>query len=544
MTRPLRVLVLYWHPKGTEMRLAVGQHLHLLDGPGTRVLYRNAFDPAPSRLAWTQPDLCVLHTTFLGVRWNYDFEEYRRRFAWIARLDCPKVALPQDEYDHSAVLDEWLLELGATSVYSCFGAEEREALYPRLEGRLAFHETLTGFIDEQAASEVAGRSVPHSVRPFDVVYRAKQLPYWFGSHGQLKHRIAEAVQERAGALGLSTDISTRPDDTVLGDGWLDFLGSGRAVIGAESGSSVLDERGEIQRRISRLLASSPGLTFEEVDAQMPSGWDSYAFFAISPRHLEAVITKTAQVLVEGRYSGLLEAERHYIPVRRDFSNLDEALERLRDVETVEAMAERAYGEVYLSGRNNLHVLADELRAEAEPRRTTMVAFPFALARRPSLPIRAPIEGKPLRQLGPHMLTLAAALARQREARTLFVASLRGRVSVPPADAAREVILLRVLARIQHEEEWSLDVDNNSGTVEIQTRADAQSGGETELDGPIENVAWNHSAVAQFVPIYPRHPRWGWIALGTYGRYEFDALAELARTDPAAARALLARALAG
>jgi hypothetical protein len=107
-----------------------------------------------------------------------------------------------------------------------------------------------------------------------------------------------------------------------------------------------------------------------------------------------------------------------------------------------------------------------------------------------------------------------------------------------------VILLRVLARIQHEEEWSLDVDNNSGTVEIQTRADAQSGGETELDGPIENVAWNHSAVAQFVPIYPRHPRWGWIALGTYGRYEFDALAELARTDPAAARALLARALAG
>ena len=41
---------------------------------------------------------------------------------------------------------------------------------------------------------------------------------------------------------------------------------------------------------------------------MPSGWDSYAFFAISPRHLEAVITKTAQVLVEGRYSGVLEPE--------------------------------------------------------------------------------------------------------------------------------------------------------------------------------------------------------------------------------------------
>jgi hypothetical protein len=540
--RPLRALVLYWHPKGTGMRLGVRQHLRLLDGPGTRVLYRNAFDPAPPRLVWTQPDLCVLHTTFLGVRWNYDFEEYRRRFAWIARLDCPKVALPQDEYDHAAVLDEWLLELGATSVYSCFGADQRRVLYPHLEGRVAFHETLTGFIDERAASGVAGRTVPHSERPFDIVYRAKQLPYWFGSHGQLKHRIAEVVQDRAGGLGLRTDISTRPEDTVYGDGWLDFLLSGRAVIGAESGSSVLDERGEIQRLISRLLADRPDLTFDEVDAQMPGGWDSYAFFAISPRHLEAVITKTAQVLVEGRYSGVLEPERHYIPVRRDLANVDEALERLRDVEAVEAMAERAYEDVYLSGRNCVPVLADQLRAEAETRRTTTVALPFVLARRPSIPVRTPIEGKPLRQLVPHMLTLADALARQREARTLLLASLRGRVSVRPSDVAREVILLRILARIQSDEEWSLAIDNASGSVVIETRVDAEDGEEATLDGPIENVAWNHSAVAQFVPIYPRHPRWGWIALGLHGRYEFEALGELARTDPAAARALLARAL--
>ena len=64
--------------------------------------------------------------------------------------------------------------------------------------------------------------------------------------------------------------------------------------------------------------------------------------------------------------------------------------------------------------------------------------------------------------------------------------------------------------------------------------------ETRLDGPFEHVAWNHSDVAQAVPIYPRHPRWGWMALGLYGRYDFTALAEVARTDPAAARALALR----
>src|SRR6478672_10474362 len=334
LRRPLRVLVLYWHPKGTEMLLGVRQHLHLLDGPGRRVLYRNAVDPTPAWLAWTEPDLCILHNTFLMARWGYDFEEYRRRFGWVSRLRCPKIALPQDEYDHAEVLDEWLLELGVTSVYSCFGSDEWATLYPQLAGGAAFHQTLTGYIDEDAAAAVAARLVPHSQRPCDIVYRARNLPYWFGSHGQLKHLIAQAVRSRAGDLGLRADISTRPEDTVLGAGWLDFLMSGRAVIGAESGSSVLDARGEIQRRIGRLLAEQPGLSFEEVDAQMPDGWDSYAFFAISPRHLEAVITKTAQVLVEGRNSGVLEPGRHYIPLRRDLANLDEALERLGDVEAV------------------------------------------------------------------------------------------------------------------------------------------------------------------------------------------------------------------
>jgi hypothetical protein len=539
----LRVLVLDWHPKGTQMRLAVHQHLHLLDEPGTQVLYRNAIDPAPPWLAQTAPDLCVLHTTFLShARWSYTFEDYRRRFQWIAKLRCPKVALPQDEYDHAALLDEWLLELGVTSVYSCFGPDQWETLYPQLVQRAAFHQTLTGFIDEDAATALAGRIVPHAQRPWDIVYRAKKVPYWFGSHGQLKHRIGKVVQRRAGDLGLSTDISTRPEDTILGAGWLDFLMSGRAVIGCESGSSVLDERGEIQRRISQLLADQPSLTFEEVDAQMPSGWDSYAFFAISPRHLEAVITKTAQILVEGSYSGVLEAEQHYIPVRRDFSNLDEALERLRDVEAVELMTERAYRDVYLSGRNNQEVLARQLSSEAAPQTTTGVAIPFALAKRRSLPVRTPIDGKPLRELLPHLVTLAEALVRQREARRVFLSAARGQLSTPVRDVAADLILLRVLGRVRADDAWRLHVETTEEGLVIRTDPGPHDSREARLDGALRTVSWNHSAVAQAVPVFPRHPRWGWIALGLYGRHEFTAVEEIARTDPAAARALLARAL--
>jgi len=534
------------------MRLAVREHVHVLDRTGAHVLYHNAVDPVPPWVVWTSPDLCILHTTFLCARWYDGFETYRRRFSWISRLGCPKIALPQDEYDHSAVLEEWLLELGVTTVYSCFGPDQRPTLYPVLGDRVAFHETLTGFIDGDGATEVARRMVPHSERPWDIVYRATKLPYWFGSHGQLKHRIAEVVQSAGGELGLRTDISTRWEDTIFGDSWLDFLMSGRAVIGCESGSSVLDPRGEIQKRINALLAEQPNLTFEEVDARMPAGWDSYSFFAISPRHLEAVVTKTAQVLVEGAYSGVLEPGRHYIPIRSDFTNLHEALERLRDREAVEAMTERAHREVYLEGRNTLAAFAAQL--SDEPRaRARRIAVPFELARHiPAL--RVP-EGLARRtamvprggRLIPLLLTLLDAVVREPEARRLLVRAARGRVSLPLRDIVEDIVLLRVLARISHNgnregDAWSLTAENTAGTITIRTRSDLRGKPELHLEGPVESVVWNHSAVAQAAPLFPRRGGWGWVTVGTHGRHEFKSLGPGTRMDSATVRAVLERVL--
>ena len=548
------ILVLYWNAKGAEMRSSVRKHAHVLDGSGARVMYHNAVDPVPPWIVWAAPDLCILHTTFLCARWYDGFETYRRRFSWVAGLECPKVALPQDEYDHAVVLEEWLAELGVTSVYSCFGVDQRSTLYPILGERVAFHETLTGFIDGRGAAEVASRLVPHAERPSDVVYRATKLPYWFGSHGQLKHRIADAVQRVGGELGLRMDISTRWEDTIFGDAWLDFLMSGRAVIGCESGSSVLDRRGEIQKRITELLSEQPDLTFSEVAAEMPAGWDSYSFFAISPRHLEAVVTKTAQVLVEGAYSGVLEPERHYIPVRRDLVDLAQALERVRDVEATQAMTERAYREVYLEGHNRLEDFAEQLRREPQ-RRGRAVAVPFALARRipaPRVPDAIARRSSLLPRGGrliPLLLTLLGALVRDPGARRLVLRAAAGRVPLSKREVVQDIVLLRVLARIRRDggrtsDHWSLSADNTAGTITVRTHPRAPGGPAPRLmlDGPFETVAWNHAAVGQAAPLFPRRRGWGWVTVGTHGRHEFRSLGAGVRKDEVAARAVLGHAL--
>jgi hypothetical protein len=351
----VRILVLYWDYNPEQYRLAVRQHVRALQIGSSRhqLTYWNAYYKVPSWLkSFRAMDAVLLHNTLLCMRMNPrdSFEHYKRELAWLSDVGCVKVAVPQDEYNCSWLLDEWLGELGVSVVISNFDGAQRKILYPTMIGRAVFLQGLTGYIDEDAARNCAPKLRPISDRPVDIVYRATSLPFWLGSHGQMKHRIAHSVAERAAAHGLRCDISTRVEDTIFGVRWLDFLASGKAVIGCESGSSVLDHRGETRARVLELCRLHPTRSFEDVSRDMPSGWDGYRFFALSPRHLEAVVTKTCQVLVEGEYSGVLEAHKHYIPLKPDFSNLDDVLEQIRDADLMQDMAERAYADIYLRGR--------------------------------------------------------------------------------------------------------------------------------------------------------------------------------------------------
>lgn len=370
-----RILVLYWHPDPKELRVAIRRHLHVMDWSRHHheVLYYNVIDGAPQWLRRCKFDAVIFHTTLLCLRWSHLFNVLKWKLRWVAELDVVKVAIPQDEYDHAWVLDEWLHELNVSVVFTNFEEPHRKLLYPIMHERAVFHKCLTGYIDDGDVEWARSRLRAHENRSRDLVYRASHLPYWFGSQGQLKHRIADAVVEEANRQGVRHDISTAVEDTIVGRGWLEFLASGRAVIGCESGSSVLDRRGEMRAKVEALCGARPYLSFDEVNRAMPSGWDDYRFYAISPRHFEAVLTKTCQILVEGHYDGILEPGRHYIPLKRDFSNLEDIVAQLRDRRAIETMAETAYEEVCRRGRHSYKGFAEQIECAIENELTSRVA---------------------------------------------------------------------------------------------------------------------------------------------------------------------------
>ena len=95
--------------------------------------------------------------------------------------------------------------------------------------------------------------------------------------------------------------------------------------------------------------------FAEIHARFFAGRPRPPVYAkcISSRHFDAVGTKTVQIMFPGRFNGILEADRHYLALLPDFSNIDSVMTRFRDPAERTRLAEAAYAHV-LGGHTYAH----------------------------------------------------------------------------------------------------------------------------------------------------------------------------------------------
>ena len=63
---------------------------------------------------------------------------------------------------------------------------------------------------------------------------------------------------------------------------------------------------------------------------------------ISGRNIEAAGTKTVQILFEGEYGGYFQPDTHYIPLKKDFTNFDEVVDKFSDSSYSSQIATNAY----------------------------------------------------------------------------------------------------------------------------------------------------------------------------------------------------------
>lgn len=200
--------------------------------------------------------------------------------------------------------------------------------------------------------EVPGRilEMPHALNPAvyfpdPSVERAIDVGfigdiYWPFVGDRERTRLIEYFESNGTRHGLRCDIRRQ---RVERNEWAAFLRTCRSIIGAESGTYYLTERGRVlEAARSYNLEVNRQATFEEVFERFFRGQPQISGKSVSSRHFEPIGTKTCQILLEGRYNGVLEPEIHYISVKRDLSDIDEAVRRFQDRPYRERIADQAY----------------------------------------------------------------------------------------------------------------------------------------------------------------------------------------------------------
>lgn len=307
--------------------------------------YHDIQDPVTKALQNFQFDAVIFDTTTASMRFlrpREQFLEIQDRYAFIADWDAVKIAFPQDEYDCSRLLDDWLANLRFDVVYSVF-PDQQTLLYPRMSKRGKVLPALTGYVNDDDVNWIGRYARPFDQRTIDIGYRARFLPANFGSYGQVKGLLAERMLRATQGRDLVTDISTDPGDVFLGDDWLHFLGNCRFSLGSEGGSSLWDPNGEVADRVADFTMQNPGADFAEVEAACFPGEDRRRIFpAVSPRLFEAAMLRSGQILVDAPYLDGLEPWRHYLPIDEHCETATEALDRTRDLLAMERMIEACY----------------------------------------------------------------------------------------------------------------------------------------------------------------------------------------------------------
>ncbi|SBW09791.1 hypothetical protein KL86APRO_12675 [uncultured Alphaproteobacteria bacterium] len=280
-----------------------------------------------------RPDAVVLlHSVFS----NQNF--LRRGLFWaVAVCPVPKVYFIGNEYKLMPEKISFCRHLSLSLLISQSNDPEVLDLYGKTLGCKVGSIPNTGF-----NPAIFSPVTPLAERPIDVGYRSYPAPWYLGNRE--KEDIAETFLENAERLGLHTDISLSAADRFEPSGYAAFLNRCRGQIGTESGGDFFELTDTTRYRVGAFQKAHPNATWPEIKARFFDAYEGrkVPMRIVSGRQVEAAACKTVQILFRGRYNEYFQPDEHYIPLEKDFSNLDETMEKLRDDAYCTELTESAY----------------------------------------------------------------------------------------------------------------------------------------------------------------------------------------------------------
>ena len=344
------VLHLYHRPLRFSDATTVMEHVESLQlYSGFPVWNVNTELGLPIGLVGMSFSAVVLHYSVFSAG-QYRLDTGLRRYLSEECESSFKVAFFQDEHHFCRDRFAFLNEYGIDCVYSCMESPYMEQVYRRYTDVRLLVSNVPGYVSQDTIEAAERFALPAEERHLDIAYRGRALPPYCGRGGLEKYEIGIRFLELGKDLGLDLDIACDEASRIYGDDWYRFTGSARAVLGTESGVSVVDLEDEVYAQYQELLALGEVPTIGRLEEGALGRWDgNIPYRTISPRHFEAAAFNTCQILYDGSYSGAMQPMVHYIPLRKDFSNFEEVIERFRNADLRRELAANARRDLIDSG---------------------------------------------------------------------------------------------------------------------------------------------------------------------------------------------------
>jgi hypothetical protein len=247
-----------------------------------------------------------------------------RLFDAVQKLPQPKAYFIGNEYKFMPEKMAFCTELGVSLLVSQSTSPAVHRLY---RDRLGCH--VTGIPNTGLDVALFSPAMPLAERPIDLGYRADDVPVYLG-HNE-RRLLAEFFTAHAAEYGLRVDISLSPADRFREDEWAAFLNRCRGQLGSEAGGDHFTLDDDFRLKVNDFVKANPAATVNEIHAAFAAEREGgIPLRILSGRHVEAAGTGTVQILLEGHYDGYLHPDEHYIPLKKDFRNVSEAMRKFRD----------------------------------------------------------------------------------------------------------------------------------------------------------------------------------------------------------------------
>jgi hypothetical protein len=311
-----------------------------------RIRPLNTDEPLPRPVAELDFELVIVHYTVPGTGFYNLTEDHLR---WLKTSRGYKLLLNQDEDRYCGHRFWFINEVGFDALETMLEPSEYHKVYGRHTSVPRIRTAIPGYVSQQMVADGERLRTPDEQRPVDVGYRGRDVSPVMGRGGREKYEVGRRFLELAADTDLTLDIGLSEDDYLFGEEWPQFLARCKGMLGVESGVSVFDVDDRVMSQYEELVEEGIEPTGENLtEAAAAEGQINYR--TISARHFEAAAMRCCQILFEGDYSGALEPMRHYIPVRKDFSNFDEVVRLFRDSNLRRELTENAHRELIASGR--------------------------------------------------------------------------------------------------------------------------------------------------------------------------------------------------